>query len=243
MFLHLFALANTFRSLLLYAFSSLKKLLARFVSLLLFCRRNMKCLYMHTTFLWSCTAETIFSCNKWQTCSGLVYNCQDRIVSAHMYVIEHWLRANLKVVRFSIARLEFSLLYLPYTFDSFYALPNQKYRPSSFSTEQPLHQNFTFTGNHATELKRGNPERTSVNTDIRSWTMGDIWSEKNVGFIGPVKFLSDLTVGPTYFAKSANFFRTLKMIIVKCGEIWFLRWNMVLCSIPPYLAWRVRDGR
>ena len=32
--------------------------------------------------------------------------------------------------------------------------------------------------------------------------MADIWSEKNVGFIGPVKFLSDLTVGPTYFAKS-----------------------------------------
>ena len=32
--------------------------------------------------------------------------------------------------------------------------------------------------------------------------MADIWSEKNVGFIGPIKFLSDLTVGPTYFAKS-----------------------------------------
>ena len=56
--------------------------------------------------------------------------------------IEHWVRA--KVVRFSVARLEFSLLYLPHTFDSFYALPHQKYRPSSFSTEQPLHQNFHF---------------------------------------------------------------------------------------------------
>ena len=32
--------------------------------------------------------------------------------------------------------------------------------------------------------------------------MADIWSEKNVGFIGPIKFLSDLTVGPTCFAKS-----------------------------------------
>ena len=143
-----------------------------------------------------------FSCNQWQTCSGLVYNYQDvsTNVSAHMYVIEHWVRA--KVVRFSIAGLEISLLYMPHTFDSFYALPHQKYRPSSFSTEQPLHQNFTFTGNHATELKQGNPERTSVNTDIRSWKMADIWSEKNVGFIGPAKFLSDLTVGPTYFAKS-----------------------------------------
>ena len=56
--------------------------------------------------------------------------------------------------------------------------------------------------NQATELKRGNPERTLVSTDIWSWTMADIWSEKNVGFIGPVKFLSDLTVGPTYFTKS-----------------------------------------
>ena len=33
--------------------------------------------------------------------------------------------------------------------------------------------------------------------------MADIWSEKNVGFIGPIKFLLDLTVGPTCFAKSA----------------------------------------
>ena len=33
--------------------------------------------------------------------------------------------------------------------------------------------------------------------------MADIWSEKDVGFIGPMTFLSDLTVGPTYFAKSA----------------------------------------
>ena len=32
--------------------------------------------------------------------------------------------------------------------------------------------------------------------------MADIWSEKDVGFIGHIKFLSDLTVGPTYFAKS-----------------------------------------
>ena len=60
----------------------------------------------------------------------------------YRYVIEQWVRA--KVVRFSIARLQFSLLYLPHTFDSFYALPNQKYRPSSFSMEQPLHQNFHF---------------------------------------------------------------------------------------------------
>ena len=91
-----------------------------------------------------------------------------------------------------------------HTYDSFYALPHQKYWPSSCSTEQPLHQILTFTGNHATELKWGNPERTSVNIDIRSWTMADIWSKKNVGFIGPVKFLSDLTVGPTYFAKSVT---------------------------------------
>ena len=34
--------------------------------------------------------------------------------------------------------------------------------------------------------------------------MADIWSEKNVDFIGLIKFLSDLTVGPTYFAKSEH---------------------------------------
>ena len=36
--------------------------------------------------------------------------------------------------------------------------------------------------------------------------MADIWSEKNVGFIGQIKFLSDLTVGPTYFAKPDDIF-------------------------------------
>ena len=65
-----------------------------------------------------------------------------------MYVIEHWVKA--KVARFSIARLEFSLLYLPHIFYFFYTLPHQKYRPSSFSTEQPIkviqsrNQNFYF---------------------------------------------------------------------------------------------------
>ena len=34
--------------------------------------------------------------------------------------------------------------------------------------------------------------------------MADIWSEKDVGFIGPITFLSDLTVGPTYFAKEGH---------------------------------------
>ena len=37
-------------------------------------------------------------------------------------VIEHWLKA--KVAEFSNARLEFSLLYLPHTFDSLYTLPH-----------------------------------------------------------------------------------------------------------------------
>ena len=73
-----------------------------------FGRRNMRCLYMHTTFPWSCTAETILFVqpvtNIIVTCSGLVYNYQDRIVSAHMYVIEHWVRA--KVVQFSIAQID-----------------------------------------------------------------------------------------------------------------------------------------
>ena len=110
-----------------------------------FGRRNMRCLYMHTTFPWSCTAETILFV---QPVTNMFWPRiqlpgQDCIVSAHMYVIEYsWVRA--KVVRFSIAPLEFSLLYLPHTIDSFYALPHQKYRPSSFSTEQPLHQNFHF---------------------------------------------------------------------------------------------------
>ena len=162
----------------------------------LFALANMRCLFHGLAQL-----RPFFTCNQWQTCSGLVYNCQDRIVSAHMYVIEHWVRA--KVVRFSIARLEFSLLYLPHTFDSFYTLPIRSIERPLFPRNSPSIKIFTFTGNHATELKQGNPEWTSVNTDIRSWTMADIKCEKNVGFIGPVKFLSDLTVGPTYFAKSA----------------------------------------
>ena len=84
------------------------------------------------------------------------------------YVTEYWVQA--KVARFSISRLEFSLLYLPHTFDSFYTLPHQRYRPSSFSTEQRLqsivvlNQNFTFTRNDASKLKRGNRERTSVHS-------------------------------------------------------------------------------
>ena len=141
MFLHLFALANTI--ILHYAFSSLKKLLARFVSLLLFWQKKYEMPLCIELFHGLAQLRPFFLCNQWQTCSGIIYNYhQDRIVSAHMYVIEHWVRA--KVVRFSIAGLEFSLLYLPHTFDSFYALPHQKYRPSSFSTEQPLHQNFHF---------------------------------------------------------------------------------------------------
>ena len=123
------------------------------------------------------------------------------IVSA--YVIEYWVKAN--VARFSISRLEFSLLYMPHTFDSFYTLSHQRYRLSSFSMERPLSIsiNFTFTGNNASKLKRGNRERTSVNSKKSAPDNGGRWSEKDVGFIGPITFLSDLTVGPTYFAKSA----------------------------------------
>ena len=157
------------------------------------------------------------SCNQLQTCSGLVYNYQDRIVSVYMNVIEHWIKA--KVARFSLARLEFSLFYLPHTFDSFYTLPHQKYQLPSFSKEGPLKviqlgiKIFSFNGNHTTKLKRGNRERTSVHTDIWSRTMADIWSEKNVGFIGPIKFLSDLTVGLTHFVKSASS-RNLNVAVV-----------------------------
>ena len=50
-----------------------------------------------------------------------VYNHQDGIVHAYMYVIEQWVKA--KVAEFSIARLEFSLLYLPHTFDSLHTAP------------------------------------------------------------------------------------------------------------------------
>ena len=35
--------------------------------------------------------------------------------------------------------------------------------------------------------------------------MADIWSEKDVGFI---TFLPDLTIGPTYFAKSVYIVKT-----------------------------------
>ena len=89
-----------------------------------------------------------------------------------------------------------------------YILNNSSAHPTAF---QPIRIDFNallwpifyFTGNHATKLKRENRERTSVNTNFQSRTMADIWSDKNIGFIGPNKFLSDLTVGPTHFAKSA----------------------------------------
>ena len=107
-----------------HAVSSLKKLLARFVSLLLLWQKNLwdRCLYMHSTFPWSCTAETLLFVEPVSNVFWPVYNHQDRIVRAYMYVIEHWLKA--KVAEFSIARLEFSLLYLPHTFDSLYTLPH-----------------------------------------------------------------------------------------------------------------------
>ena len=128
---------------------------------------------MHSTFLLSCTAETllfeqpvtnVFWPHIQLYQDGIVY-----VTFVSAYVTEYWVKA--KVARFSISRLEFSLLYLPHTFDSFYTLPHQRYRPSSFSTERPLskyfnllNQNFTFTGNDTSKLKRGNRERTSVNS-------------------------------------------------------------------------------
>ena len=143
MFLHLFALANTI--ILHYAFSSLKKLLARFVSLLLFWQKKYEMplyAYHFSVVLHSWDLSFRATSDKHVLASYTTTRNLDRIVSAHMYVIEHWVRA--KVVRFSIAGLEFSLLYLPHTFDSFHALPHQKYQLSSFFTEQPLHQNFHF---------------------------------------------------------------------------------------------------
>ena len=141
MFLHLFALANTI--ILHYAFSSLKKLLARFVSLLLFWQKKYEMpLYPYQFSVVLHSWDHSFRATSDKHVLASYTTTRIVLISAHMYVIEHWVRA--KVVRFSIARLEFSLLYLPHTFDSFYALPYQKYRPSSFSTEQPLHQNFHF---------------------------------------------------------------------------------------------------
>ena len=121
-------------------------------------------------------------------------------------VIEYWVKA--KVSRFSISRLEFSLLSLPHTFDSFYTLPNQRYRPSSFSMEQPLSKYFNQFYFH--RKRRFKTKTRKPRTDIGKLekvglgTMADFWSEKDVGFIGPITFLSDLTVGPTYFVKSAQ---------------------------------------
>ena len=52
------ALANTI--ILRHAVSSLKKLLTRFVSpVAVVAEEFMRCLYMHSTFPWSCTAETL----------------------------------------------------------------------------------------------------------------------------------------------------------------------------------------
>ena len=72
--------------------------------------------------------------------------------------------------------------------------------PSLEVFQSRKNQIFTFTGNHATKLKRGNQERTSVNTDSRyrpgQWHIQCIWSEKDVGFIRPSKFQSDLTPDP-----------------------------------------------
>ena len=82
------------------------------------------------------------------------------IVSA--CVIEYWVKA--KVALFSISRLEFSLLYLPHTFDSFYTLPHQRYRPSSFSMERPLSKYFNQFYFHR---KRGFKTKTrKPRTDI-----------------------------------------------------------------------------
>ena len=77
---------------------------------------------MHSTFPWSFTAETLLFVQPVSNVFWPVYNHKDHIVHAYMYVIEHWLKA--KVAEFSIARLEFSLLYLPHTFDSLNTLPH-----------------------------------------------------------------------------------------------------------------------
>ena len=60
------------------------------------------------------------------------------IVSA--YVIEYWVKA--KVARFSISRLEFSLLYLPHTFDSFYTAPSEVSTVLFFHGTAPLKKYF-----------------------------------------------------------------------------------------------------
>ena len=102
--------------------------------------RNTRCFYMHSTFPWSCTAETLLFVQPVSNVFWPVYNHQDRIVCAYMYVIEQWVKA--KVAEFSIAWLEFFLLYLPHTFDSlFLTLPIKKYQPSSFSTKRPPQSN------------------------------------------------------------------------------------------------------
>ena len=85
--------------------------------------------------LFCCLAQPrpFFSSNQLQTCSGLLYNYTRILLFMLLLLVhmsEYWVKA--KVARFSISRLEFSLLYLPHTFDSFYTLPHQRYLSSSF---------------------------------------------------------------------------------------------------------------
>ena len=132
------ALANTI--ILRHAVSSLKKLLARFVSLLW--QKN----------LWDVLYAFHFSVvlHSWDpsfraTSFRRVFACiqpPGSYCSCIMYVKENWLKA--KVAEFSVARLEFSLLYMLYlshTFDSLYTLTHKKYQPSSFPTKRPPQSN------------------------------------------------------------------------------------------------------
>ena len=206
-----------------------------------------------------------FWSNQLQTCSGLLYNYQDRIVSAYMScVIEHLSKSQGRLVFHCSIRI-LSILFASYFWFLLYSAPSEVLTALFFHRTTPsklfnLGINFfSFTRNqvcmyvcmpvissylgapcptprgdrtgtnephyrsgeggseaftvgiNVTKLKQRNRERTSVNMDIRSRTMVDIWSEKNAGFIGPIKFLS-------YFPSDRHTSRSLLLAGVYCSS-------------------------
>ena len=150
--LYCFALANTIILHMLHGGSTMQFLQLKSCSQDLlaccFCRRNMRCN--------SCTVaqlRTFFLCKQLHSVLAM-YTTTRIVLLVHIAIChtEHWVKA--KVAQCSMSRLEFSILYLPHTFDSFYTLPHQKYRLSSFFPwNDPLEVGIkfflTFTGNHA----------------------------------------------------------------------------------------------
>ena len=124
--LYCFALANTIILHMLqhHAVSSIRKLLARFVSLLLFLQKKYEMQFLHS---W----EPSFCATSYISVLAM-YTTTRIVLFVHIAICHRTLSESQ-----GSPGLEFSLLYLPHNFDSFYTLPHQKYRLSSFPMERP----------------------------------------------------------------------------------------------------------